>query len=241
MKIVFLKRFFVIIISIFVGFGMKAQVSQGIELGAITGVSYYMGDINLYRQFYSVHPNFGGMVKYHFNQRNILKVSSFFTHLSAYDKDFKDVFQQMRNASFKTSFLEINIMYEVNFLQYILGQTRKCSWSPYLAVGGAVYFASESNKKVGLGIPMTFGFKKNISRHLILGVEWSFHKLFSDELDNLSGENINKDYSENYGTIIESQNSGKQRGFRFNQDWQVCALVTLSYSFRIGGFTCNAY
>jgi hypothetical protein len=230
-----------LLIIIFLSCCANAQVSQGVELGVCAGASYYMGDINLYKQFYSPHPNGGVMVKYHFDLRNILKVGGFFTHLSANDKDFKDVFHQMRNASFSTPFFEINLMYEVNFLQYILGQTRKCSWTPYLSAGIGVYVAAHSNQKLGAALPMTFGFKKNLSRHLIIGIEWSFHKLFSDQLDNLTGEDINKIYSENHGSNTESGFPNKQHGFRFNQDWQVCALITLSYSFRIGGITCNAY
>jgi len=232
----------IIIIILFL-MPINAAIAQqyGMEIGVSLGASYYMGDINLSKHFYSPHPNFGGLIKLHFNQRNILKIGVFTTNLSAADKDFSNRFQQIRDASFSTSFTEINICYEVNFLQYILGQTRKCSYSPYLQVGLATYFANKSEQKIGLGIPIGLGFKKNISKHFIIGIEWSFHKLFSDKLDNLTGENIQEAYSENYGVPKEAKNSTKQIGFRFNQDWQMCALITFSYSFKIGGLTCNAY
>lgn len=218
---------------------VKAQ--QGLEIGANAGVSYYMGDINLARPFYSPHTNLGGFVKYHFNPRNIIKLGAFSTKLSADDADFKSQFQQMRNASFKTSFTEINLCYEVNFLPFMVGQIKKSKFSPYLSVGAGMFIAPETQKKIGFALPMSLGIKRNISKHFIIGGEIAFHWLATDLIDNLTGEDINENYSENYGQVIHENEIEKQRGFRYNNDWHVSATITLSYSFRIGGLTCYAY
>lgn len=234
----FRKTLFVFIVTLTI---KNVYAQQGIELGVNAGVSYYMGDLNLARPFYSSHLNLGVFAKYHFNMRNVVKIAAFSTKLSGNDADFSNKFQQLRNASFKTSFTEINLCYEVNFLPFILGQTKKAKFTPYLSLGTAMFFAPESNKKIGFAIPMALGIKRNISKHLILGAEIAFHWLASDEIDNLTGENINENYSENYGQVVRDEYPDKQKGFRYNKDWQMYAVITLSYSFKIGGLTCQAY
>ncbi|MDR2834880.1 MAG: DUF6089 family protein [Bacteroidales bacterium] len=231
----------IIVIAFVVSINNKLQAQSALEIGVQAGASYYMGDINLSRHFYSPHPNFGGFIKFHFSYRSILKVGVFSTHLSAADKDFNNVFQQTRNASFNTPYTELNLCYEVSFLPFIVGQQRKHGFSPYLSLGVATYIANASNHKLGFAIPVGFGLKKALGKRLVLGLEWSFHRAFSDELDNLTGEDINRNYSENYGYPIDSPDPAKQTGFRFNKDWQVYGVITLSYAFRIGGLTCHAY
>jgi hypothetical protein len=218
----------------------QLQAQKGIEIGAHAGVSYYMGDVNLHKHFYSPHPNFGGFFKFHFNRRNLIRIGALYTRLSAYDKDFNNQFQKLRNHSFETSVVEINAMYEVHFLPYLLGSKRKQSFTPYLQLGLAGYFSPNSENKVNMAIPMGIGMKKNLTARLVLGVEWSFRKTFSDQLDSLSGEELSI-YDPNKGVTPDLENTIKQTGFKYTKDWYSIASVTLSYTFRIGGLTCNAY
>lgn len=213
---------------------------HGAEFGFGAGVSYYMGDINLHRQFYNPKPNLTGFLKYHFNSRNILKISVAFTHLSAKDADFNNIYQQQRNKKFDTPLIEIAAQTEVNFLPFLIGETKRNNFSPYLNLGLALYIANNSTKKIGLAVPVGLGIKVNVLPRIVLGLEWSFRKCFSDYLDSLSGEDLNN-YDSSYGTLINSDNILKQSGFRYNKDWYSFANITVSYTFKLGGLGCPAY
>ncbi len=213
---------------------------QGIEFGASAGGSYYMGDINLAKHFYNVNPNFGGFAKYHLNGRYDIKFGAFYTSLIADDMDFSNQFQQLRDRRFETTLIELSAQFEINFLPYEIGDMRKYSYTPYLQTGIAFYVANSSQDVMNFAIPLGFGFKKNIKPQLVLSIEWAFRRTFSDYLDSLSGEDL-RDYDPNYGTPIDDVSRHKQLGFRYNKDWYSIALVSLSYTFKIGGLGCPAY
>lgn len=218
----------------------NVYAQQGLEFGASAGGSYYMGDINLARHFYSTNLNLGGFAKYHLNGRYDIKVAAFYTSLQADDKDFNNSFQQIRDRSFETSLIELSAQFEINFLPYEIGDMRKNSFTPYLQTGLAVYIANSSQDIINFTIPIGFGMKKNIKPQLVLGIEWAFRKTFSDYLDSLSGEDLGN-YDSDYGVTINDSNRFKQRGFRYSKDWYSVALVSLSYTFKIGGLGCPAY
>ncbi|MDD2634659.1 MAG: DUF6089 family protein [Bacteroidales bacterium] len=218
----------------------ETKAQQGMEFGLSGGGSYYMGDINLAKHFYQTKLNLGGFLKYHINGRYDIKVAAFYTNLAAADEDFNNLFQIQRDHSFETSLIELSAQFEVNFLPYQIGDVRRNSYTPYLQTGLALYIANSTQDIVNFAIPIGFGFKKNIKPQLVLGVEWAFRRTFSDYLDSLSGEDL-RNYETDYGTPIDEANRHKQMGFRYNKDWYSIAVVSLSYTFKIGGLGCPAY
>ena len=102
----------------------------------------------------------------------------------------------------------------------------------------AVFFANSLNDKISVAIPMAVGLKANIFPRFVLGVEWSFRKTFTDDLDNITGEDLSI-YNSHAGVYIEK--SKKQIGFLYTKDWYSMAYITLSYTFKLGGVSCNAY
>ncbi len=216
----------------------KAQ--QGLEFGFSGGGSYYMGDINLAKHFYRTKLNLGGFAKYHLNGRYDIKISAFYTNLAAADEDFSNQFQILRDHSFETSLIELAAQFEVNFLPYQIGDVRKNSYTPYIQTGVALYIANSAQDVINFAIPIGFGFKKNIKPRLVLGVEWAFRRTFSDYLDSLSGEDLSS-YDSNFGIPMIEANRHKQTGFRYNKDWYSIAILSLSYTFKIGGLGCPAY
>jgi len=213
---------------------------RGGEVGVLAGGSYYMGDINLYKHFYTPHLGAGVFGKYHFNSRYVLRVSGLYTELSAADADFNNEFQLLRNSDFESMLIELSMQFEVHFLPYELCEMKRRSFTPYLQSGLAVYFAGSSQQVFGLAIPIGFGIKKNINSRLVIGAEWSFRRTFSDYLDNLSGEDLDV-YDPNYGVPLTETNMFKQTGFLYNKDWYSMANITLSYTFKLGGLGCPAY
>jgi hypothetical protein len=59
--------FVFLIMLVFAGQNLHAQ--RGMEFGPTAGASYYMGDLNLYKHFYSPHLSLGVFGKYHINPR----------------------------------------------------------------------------------------------------------------------------------------------------------------------------
>lgn len=200
-----------------------------------------MGDINLYKHFYSPHANFGGFAKYHINSRYVIRLGAAYTNLSAADEDFNNEFQLLRDRHFETSLIELAAQFEIHFLPYLIGDVKKQSFTPYLLTGFSAYIANSSQDIINFSIPIGFGVKKNIRPRLVLGVEWNFRRTFSDYLDSLSGEDLDN-YDPNYGTPIDPSSTRlKQTGFRYNKDWYAMACVTLSYTFKFNKIGCPAY
>lgn len=217
----------------------KSIAQKGFEIGPTAGGSYYMGDINMHKHFYSPHLNLGLFMKYHINPRIAVRLSGIATKLSAADIDFKNAFQQQRDHSFETNLVEIASMFEVTFLPYEIGDIKKKSFTPYIHTGLAVYLAS-STQALNMAVPIGMGVKKNIRPRLVVGIEWTFRRTFSDGLDNLIGEDL-KNYDSAYGININKANRHKQTGFLYTKDWYSFANLTVSYTFKLGGLGCPAY
>lgn len=235
------SRFYLAIIPfLFVLLPLSLFSQRGGEVGVLAGGSYYMGDINLYKHFYSPHLEAGFFAKYHFNSRYVLRLSGFYTELSAADADFNNNFQLLRNHDFETMLIELSMQFEVHFLPYELCEMKRKSFTPYIQSGLAVFFASSSQQPFGVAIPIGFGIKKNINSRLVVGLEWSFRRTLTDYLDSLSGEDLDV-YDPNFGVPLSEANMRKQTGFLYNKDWYSMANITLSYTFKLGGLGCPAY
>lgn len=236
-KTIIVLLFCIIFININI---VYSQNSRAADFGGMIGASYYMGDMNLAKHFYSPNLNVGGFVKYHFNPRYILRVGAFHSRLTAYDENFKNAFQRQRNHQFETSLIELSLQVEFNFMPFIIGQSQRYSWTPYLQTGLVAYVANSSHHFVSMALPIGIGVKKNITPRLILGLEWAFRRSFSDMLDNITGEDVSL-YNNTFSTPVDEASIHKQYAFNYTNDWYVYAAVTLSYAFRIGGLGCPAY
>jgi hypothetical protein len=218
----------------------KIQAQRGMEFGPTAGASYYMGDLNLHKHFYSPHLSLGVFGKYHINPRYAIRFAGLYAKVSGADIDFNNSFQIIRNREFESTLIEASAMFEVNFLPYEIGNMKRKSYTPYLHSGLAVYMATNSDDLINVAIPIGFGFKKNIRPRVVLGIEWTFRRTFSDVLDNVSGEDLDN-YDPNYGIPIDQASRHKQIGFKYNKDWYSIANLTLSYTFKLGGLGCPAY
>lgn len=229
-----------VFLGVFSCMPLASYSQRGGEIGVQGGGSYYLGDLNLYKHFYSPHFNVGGFVKYHLNSRYVLRLGGVYTRLSANDADFNNDFQLLRDREFETSLVEVSAQFEIHFLPYLIGDVKRQSFTPYLQTGISAYIANSAQDVIGVAIPIGFGVKKNIKPQLVLGVEWTMRKTFSDYLDSVSGEDLSV-YDPNYGMPMSEATRHKQTGFSYNKDWYSLASVTLSYTFKLGGLGCPAY
>lgn len=205
-----MKRFLMLVFIITLACNAKAQSSSG--FGIMTGLTYYMGDINPTKHFYNAGPMVGAVYRYNFNGTYALRVNGSFGKISAYDKDSDNVYQQERARSFKSDILNVSTSIEYNFYPF---WAPKKSWSnpivPFVSLG--VGFV-KTNIVTSATVPMTIGLKWLAGGGLTIGLESSFIKTFSDKIDNLP----------------DPINTGKS-SFFINNDWISYTGIVLTYRF----------
>ncbi|MBU8892668.1 MAG: outer membrane beta-barrel protein [Bacteroidales bacterium] len=169
-------------------FSTNLLISQSrTELGITLGTSYYQGDINNSRLFYSPSMTYGIIVKYNLNNYLSTRVKGFYGKLGGSDYDFSEIENQLRGASFSTSFIDLSASIEFSFLPYTSSgyiKKNKNRFAPYMfiGIGGNFLFSSEGFENP-VTIPFGLGIKYNIFERLTLGLEWSYRKTFTDEID----------------------------------------------------------
>lgn len=179
---------------LFLYLSLTLSGQQSSDIGAFAGVSYYLGDINPNRQFYSPLPAGGIFYRFNLHPRQSLRTNLFIGGLSGNDLDFNNSFQQTRAASFSGTVLEWALQFEFNFLPYTTGG-RLWDYTPYLAAGGGMAFINTTTFTYVPVIPFSFGFKVNIHKNMGLEAEYGFRKTFYDNFDGLKDLVAPSDYS----------------------------------------------
>jgi len=195
-----------------------------------------MGDINMEQHFYAPSFAAGPIIRYNFNPRHSLRLNAVYGTLRGDDMDFNNEFQQLRGHSFRTSFLDVGVNFEFNFLPYKIYQ-RKNKWSPYITGGIGYNRVISSSVSAPLGtlfpavppvknnfiISYGGGFKLTLSGRVAAGAEWTFRKTFSDSFDRLEnpGQNFNT--------------------FFHNKDWYYLVGVFITYKLWEYLEDCPAY
>lgn len=179
-----------------------------VQIGLFGGISNYLGDMTdkVYRNSKGA---FGVTVGYQILNRVNLRAGFTYGKVNAADSQSKDEFVQLRNLSFQSNISEFSLVAEINTFDMDYK-----AWSPYIFGGLAVfhfdpYTYDQQNNKVylkplsteGQGIPgyqkpyaltqiaLPFGggVKYNISDKFRVAIEVGLRKLFTDYLDDLSG------------------------------------------------------
>ncbi len=170
MKIIRLKR---LIIGCFVLFcTLPAARSQAMwELGVKGGTDFYLGDVNS-TLFNALQPAFGAYTRYNINYRWVLKMQGMAGYV---------------NQPFKQDYVDASVQAEFNFFDY--GMMSSSSWtrwfSPYICAGlGLSIFENINEKRVfSASVPFGVGVKLKLFKKMNISLEWTMHKLFSDEFD----------------------------------------------------------
>jgi hypothetical protein len=183
-----------------------------------------MGDINMVRHFYKPSPAIGGMYRYNFNPRNSLRFHAIYSDIRGNDLDFKNDFQQDRGLSFSTSFMDLALNTEFNFLPY-RPTKRKDNYSPYVTggIGYNLVFSPDARGSTAVVLTYGAGFKLNVSRRVSTGIEWTFRKTFNDNLDGIV----------NHGQAYAT--------FYHNNDWYSIVGIFVTYKFTGYLTECPAY
>ncbi|MFW5762232.1 MAG: DUF6089 family protein [Cyclobacteriaceae bacterium] len=208
--------------SVMLLFSVSIFSQNKFEMGIFAGTSYYLGDINPSRQFYSVAPSFGGLMRYNFTDRYALRLNGLYGGLSADDLDFDNGFQQQRAEFFNTNFFEVDLQLEFNFMPFF-PVDNKILFSPYVfsGVGYSLLLARGNHQLI---LPMGIGFKYSFRRKITLNFEWGFRKTFADNLDGVSNFG-----SEDYTSAFH------------NNDWYSVAGIGVSFRLFDSSGNCPVY
>jgi hypothetical protein len=211
-KIVFLLIF---VSYILVGSAQKLRLEPGI----LIGTSYYLGDVNHVRQFYSPELSYGIIVRYPLNEYYAFRINVLKARISGNDADFSSLYQQIRGHAFSTNIYEIAFLTEFNFLSY--NSNIKKSYSPYLTFGiGAALSQSSS-----IAFPMGVGWKYSFGKKTTLSAEWVFRNTTTDQLD----------------LLVPADVHTKQRTKVNNVDWYSIAAISITYNIAPEKRWCPAY
>lgn len=180
-----MKRILLLYLLIFTTNFLIAQSRT--ELGALLGTSYYQGDINHSKLFYSPSLAYGIIFKYNLSNHLAVSARGYYGKLSGNDADFSDIENQLRGASFSTTLIDFSALIEFNFLPYNSSgyiKKNKHRFTPFVFLGiGGNYIFSSGGFENPITIPFGLGIKYNIFERLTLGLEWSYRKTFNDQID----------------------------------------------------------
>ena len=207
---------FLLILSCLAVFGqVNAQFDdpKTIEVGPHVGVSYYMGDLNPTKPFAMSQLQYGGVLRFNYNNRWTFRFDYSRATVMASDEEIG--WRPERGLNFTTLINDFSLMAEFNFLEYYTGNPKR-NVSPYIFGGISVFqytpFAEYGGTKVnlreytteitpedikwyksifgrsmpiGISVPFGFGVKLSVSRHMAATVEWRMQKTFTDCLDDV--------------------------------------------------------
>lgn len=217
-----MKRAVVIVCFLFICIVGHAQ--RKADIGIFAGTSYYLGDINPARQFYSPSLALGGLFRFNLNPRYSVRGSFYHGGLKGDDRDFDNLFQSRRAANFSASVLDATLQFEFNFMPYST-TGKKLDYSTYVSGGIGVAFISTSTAfTYKFVVPFGVGCKVNLAKRLSAGVEWGLRKTFYDNIDGL-----------------ENWSDPETQGIFHNYDWYSVAGIFITYKIFDFRDDCPAY
>ncbi len=174
-----MKKILFITLIIFTTNNLFAQ-KLNIEPGITIGTSYYLGDINHTRQFYSPGLTIGLAFRHSFNEHYAIRLNILKAKISGSDTDFPSIYQQTRAHTFVNNIYEFGLQAEFNFFEF--NSRIKKSSAPYITAGLALA-VSNSFQTFSLAIPMGIGYKYSATKRLTFSAEWVFRNTTTDNLD----------------------------------------------------------
>jgi len=199
------------------------------EIGLFGGASYYIGDLNPRGHFLLSKPAVGVFFRYTTHYRYAFRFGFNYGTVAGNDAKSKELDQLERNLNFRSRIYDLHAIAEFNFVDYRIGND-KHRFTMFIFAGiGGYNFNPESNRGQGfqpldgdvvtknyphlqINVPYGIGFKWHLTDIFGLGIEWSPRKLFTDHLDDVSGEYAN----------------GYMRGNPRTKDWYFFYGMTLT-------------
>ncbi len=196
----------------------RAQIGQGSEIGIWAGGAYSITDINNTFQHLPMLREGGGLFyRWNFHDRWSLKPAFSYGYLRGADSLSQNVFENRRNLSYRNLTYSRSGNLEFHFFKRNRKKFQDYTFfTPYLGLGFGLFYHNpqaffqgewqdlrplgtegqnfselgfpEPYGRIGISIPISGGVKYYFAKHWAAGFELSFHKTFTDYLDDVSGE-----------------------------------------------------
>jgi hypothetical protein len=189
------------------------------DIGIQSGGTYYIGDYNIGTPLYQPSPGFGLMYRYNINKYNALRLSANYGGLKGSYSSSHHYLPGV-TGSFSKQLLELDGLYEVNFMSFNTKHLNKDNFTPYVVMGlGIAYIGGEIIPHFPFGV----GLKYCPAPRITVGCEWRLSKTFSDSIDD-------------YQNVYDGN-----KAFLHNNDW--FSFAGLFITFRLYNYknTCPVY
>ena len=140
-----MKRVSLIIAVTIFSTGLFAQLN---EFGVFAGGSYYVGDLNPYKQYKNTHFAGGILFRKNLNPRYAVRLSATYGSVSGADSLNDLEIYSNRNLHFKSKIFELGGIFELSFFKYKPGDIKRDRATPYL-FAGLTYFYMNPMGKMG--------------------------------------------------------------------------------------------
>jgi len=235
-----MKYLYVLLLTGF--FGFKTLGQSSLDIGAFGGIGTYLGDMTSVDFQKSIHPAYGGFLRYNFNPRYSVRFNAINGTIGAEGNYNAEVW------SFNKNVLDLSLLFEFNYLKYIVGD-KLTPWSTFLfcGVGLQTYnynrndvalspivdpsyfdFADVSGPVFSASIPFGLGVKDNLTKRVGIGLEFGMHKSFSDKLDDLN------DPQSYQNSTVDPPVQVKYTDYWHNNDWSSYLGFHLVYKLLYG-------
>jgi hypothetical protein len=201
-----MKGYIVLVLCIALSFTGYSQ--KGYEIGGMIGISNYIGEINPNFSLKTPGLSLCALGRYNFNTRTSVRVDVGAGRLVGKDNLSENNYQQARNLSFRTDYLDAAFNFEFNFFSLVHG-SRDQYFTPYVFGGLAFTYhnpkamlndtwyalrelGTEGQSKGSEYARVAAGFTYGMGIKLDLSYEWSFNAELSirqpgtDYLDDVS-------------------------------------------------------
>lgn len=222
---------YLLVVVIMLVFAPKTY-SQTFEVGPYIGGANYIGDVG---RTNFVLPNGlvgGALLKWNRSPRHAFRFSLLYAEINADDANSNDARRINRGYSFSNTIAEASLGIEYNFWSFDLHEGHPQS-TPYLYTGITYFradhlmldadFPSGQLQNQGanwdFAIPVVFGYKESITRHIVGALELGVRYTFTDNLDGSWPEEI-------FGNRMPQREFGN----RNTNDWYVFTGVNFTFS-----------
>lgn len=201
-----MKSILPVIVFLFCCYVLHGQ--KGYELGVLAGPSFYVGDINPHFGLKTPGPSLSVLGRYNFNTRTSIRLDLAAGRLIGRDSLSENPFQQARNLSFRTDYVDASLDLEFNFFNYVHG-SRSQYFTPYVYGGLAfVYYQPKAKlndewhalrplgtegqavgdeyAQMSAALSYGMGLKMDFNYEWSLNVELCARQMFGDYLDDVS-------------------------------------------------------
>lgn len=198
------------VFSVFLLFPSLLFAQRSMEIGAMGGVTYYIGELNPGMPFSNVRPAYGLLYRFNFNNRVAVRYHGLIGEVRA--DDALTGANPDRMLNFQSKIQEGGVQLEINFFEFFIG-SKYHAITPYLFGGinifhfepygmvdgtklalkplhtegqGVAANAPAAYDLISYAIPFGLGMKLSLGKRIGLGAEWGMRKTGTDYLDDVS-------------------------------------------------------